>query len=195
TEVLDEVYFPHFTINGIQSRVLVRSDLDPRRLENLLREAVRQIDAAQPVTDVRTLAEYRSLSLTPSRVTATLMAMFAGLALVITAIGIAGVIAYSVSQRTQEIGIRMALGANSGSVLRMVMRQALVLAAVGLAIGLGGAFLLTRLMSSLLFEVDARDPITFAAVALTLLAVAAAACFVPARRATTIDPLMALRQS
>jgi predicted permease len=192
-DVLDEVYIPHFAINTIQSRLLVRSALDAARLERMLRDAVKALDPAQPVTDVRTLAQYRSLSLTPSRVTATLMGMFAALALVITAIGIAGVIAYSVSQRTQEIGIRMALGANNGSVLLMVMRQALVLAGFGLVLGLGGALLLTSLMSSLLFGVDARDPITFAGVSLVLLGVAAVACFVPARRATTIDPLVALR--
>jgi predicted permease len=192
-EVLDEVYVPHFAINTIQSRVLVRSSMDAARLERLVRDAVKELDPAQPVTDVRTLAQYRSLSLTPSRVTATLMGMFAALALIITAIGIAGVIAYSVSQRTQEIGIRMALGANNGRVLLMVMRQALVLAGIGLALGLGGALLLTSLMSSLLFGVEARDPITFVGVSLVLLGVAAVACFVPARRATTIDPLVALR--
>jgi putative ABC transport system permease protein len=142
---------------------------------------------------VDTLEEARSDSLTTPRVTAELIALFAGLALIIAATGVGGVLALMVSQRTQEIGIRMALGATPGSVLRMIMGQGLGLVFAGLVIGLAGALALTRLMSTLLFGVTPTDPMTFAGVALVFLIAALLACYVPARRATRIDPLIALR--
>jgi ABC-type antimicrobial peptide transport system permease subunit len=124
---------------------------------------------------------------------ALLLSLFAGLALLLTAIGLYGVMAYSVIQRAQEIGIRVALGAQTGDVLRMVLRHGLKLTALGLSIGLAAAYALTRYMRSQLFGVKAADPLTFAGVALLLVAVALMACWIPARRATKVDPLVALR--
>jgi putative ABC transport system permease protein len=122
-----------------------------------------------------------------------LLGLFAGLALILTAVGLYGVISCSVSQSTHELGIRLALGAQSGDVLKLVVGQGMVLALVGVVIGLGAAFALTRLMSSLLFGVSPSDPLTFVSIAALLLGVALAACYIPARRATQVDPLIALR--
>jgi len=135
----------------------------------------------------------RSASLAPWRLTAALLGLFALLALVITAAGIAGVIAFSVNQRTQEFGIRMALGAQRASVLTMVLRQGISLVLVGLAIGMAGAVVLTRALTTLLFGVEPTDTLTYLAVSMVLVAVAAAACLIPARRAATVDPMVALR--
>ncbi len=158
-----------------------------------IKAVVQGIDPDQPVDQFRSLADVRRASLTPPRLTAMLLGLFAALALVITATGIAGVVAYSVSQRTQEFGIRMALGAGRGTVLAMVLRQGLRFVAIGLAIGTVGALLLTRLMRTLLFGVEPTDVLTFSSVALVLVAVAVFACLIPARRAASVDPLVALR--
>jgi ABC-type antimicrobial peptide transport system permease subunit len=158
-----------------------------------IRAALRTLDPDQPVDQFRTLADVRLSSLDSPRLTATLLGLFATLALVITAAGLAGVVAYSVNQRTQEFGIRMALGADRASLLALVLRQGLVLVLVGLALGTGGALILTRLMTTMLFGVEPTDALTFVSVAIVLLTVAAAACFIPARRAASVDPLVALR--
>jgi predicted permease len=191
----DVLYLPLASVQWNTLRVVARSLAPAAALEKQIRAAVREIDADQPVTAVRTLAQLRSESLSAPRLTTALLLIFAALALAVTAAGIAGVLAYAVSQRTQEIGIRLALGAAPGTVLQMVMRQGMALVAVGLVIGLAGAFLLSRLMQSLLFGVAASDPLTFAAVAGVLLAVALLSCFLPARRVMTIDPQVALRAS
>ena len=155
--------------------------------------AVHDLDPNVPVADIRAMDEVVSRSTAQRRLTMLLLTAFAGLALVLAAVGVYAVISYSVSQRTQEIGIRMALGAARSAVMRMVLGQALTLAAIGVAAGAGGAWMLTRLMQKLLFGVEPSDPVTFAAVAALLAAVAAAAAVVPALRATRVDPAIALR--
>jgi putative ABC transport system permease protein len=142
---------------------------------------------------VRTMDEWVSRSTATPRYRTTLLGLFAALAMVLAATGIYGVMSYSVSQRTHEIGVRMALGARNGDVLRLVVSQGMLLVVVGLAIGLVAALGLTRLMESLLFGVTAKDPLTFVAVAGLLAVVAFIACYIPARRATKVDPLTALR--
>ena len=187
------LYLPLASVPWTSLRLIVRSLAPAPALEKQLRAAIHEIDPDQPVTAVRTLSELRSESLSAPRLTMVLLVIFAALALSVTAAGIAGVLAYAVSQRTQEIGIRLALGAAPGTVLQMVMRQGMALVAVGLLLGFAGALALSRLMESLLFGIAASDPVTFAAVAGVLLAVALLSCFVPARRVMSIDPQVALR--
>jgi putative ABC transport system permease protein len=191
--VHDEVYVPMFQTAFLSTNWLVRSAVDPSVMQREIRSAVHAIDPDQPVDNFRTLAEVRSASLASPTLTATLLGLFGLLALIITAAGIAGVIAFSVNQRTQEFGIRMALGAQRGSVLGMVLRQGLKLVLAGLAIGLAGALVLTRVLTTLLFGIEPTDGLTFVAVSMVLVAVAAVACFVPARRAASVDPMVALR--
>ena len=191
-EPADEIYLP-LAQAGFGGNLLVRTASDPMSIANLMREAVYQADPDTAVDRVQTLEQVRSDAVASPRLTAILLAMFAGLALVITAAGIAGVMALSVNQRTHELGVRLALGATPAKVLGMVMRQGMSFVLLGLSVGVVGALLLGRLMSSLLFAIEPTDPITFLAVALVLIAVAAAACFVPARRVTSIDPMTALR--
>jgi putative ABC transport system permease protein len=155
--------------------------------------AVHALDPNAPVSEIRTMDEVVSISTVERRMTMTLLIAFAALALVLAAVGIYGVISYSVAQRTQEIGIRMALGAGRLAVVRMVVGQAVLLAGGGIAAGAVGAWLLTRLMQKLLFGVDASDPLTFVAVSAGLAAVALAASAVPALRATRVNPAAALR--
>jgi len=159
----------------------------------LIREAAWAIDPNMPVQNVRTLDEIRSSYLATPRLTAVLLLMFAALALLVTMAGITGVIATSVSQRTQEFGVRMALGAGRPAVLRMVVGQGLLLVAAGLAIGVVASLAATRVLSSYLFETKVSDPITFIAVAIAFLVAGAVACLGPAWRATTVDPMLALR--
>jgi putative ABC transport system permease protein len=189
----DEIYLPMQQTTQLSTNWLVRTTIEPAVMERQLKAAVHAIDPEQSVDHFRTLAEVRSASLDPPRLTATLLGLFGLLALVITAAGIAGIIAFSVNQRTQEFGIRMALGAQPRSVLGMVLRQGLQLVLIGLAMGLGGALVLTRLLTTLLFGVEPTDTFTFVAVSMVLLAVAAVACIVPARRAASVDPMVALR--
>lgn len=195
TEPTDQLYLPVLQSPPLSATVLIRTAAAPMTMARLARETVHQIDPEQPVDRFRTLEQVRSLSLSSPRLTAVLLSLFALLALVITAMGITGVIAFSVSERTREFGIRLALGAQPSGVLRMVLRQGMALVLLGLSIGVAGALLLTRLMTGLLVGVPPTDPLTFLAVSLVLLAVAAAACFVPARRATAVEPLTALRSA
>jgi predicted permease len=194
-DVTEEIY-ASWNVQAFRDlRLVVRTVAAQSTIERQIREIVRSLDPGQPVTEIRTLEDVRHESLASPRLTMTLLGMFAALALAITATGLAGVIAHSVGQRTREIGIRMALGAEKGRVLRMVLNQGLALVALGLVIGGAGALALTRLMSGLLFEVTPSDPITFAGVSLVLIGVAVAACLAPARRATTIQPIIALKSS
>jgi putative ABC transport system permease protein len=191
----DAVYGPMLQSGSLSANWLVRSNVDPAVMERQIRTAVHAIDPDQPVDNFRTLAEVRSASLSRPRLTATLLGLFAALALVITAAGLAGVVAFSVNQRTQEFGIRMALGAGRTKVVTMVLRQGLQLVLIGLAIGFAGALVLTGVLTTLLFGIQPTDGVTFVAVSMVLIAVAALACVVPARRAASVDPMVALRVS
>jgi putative ABC transport system permease protein len=151
------------------------------------------MDANAPVFSVVTSDEYMARSVASTRFNMTLLAAFAAVALLLTAVGLYGVISFSVSQSTHEIGVRMALGAQTSDVLKLIMGQGMVLTIAGVVAGLAAAFWLTRLMSSLLFGVGATDLVTFAGVSLLLLAVALLACYIPARRASKVDPMVALR--
>ena len=190
---VEQVYFSLLQFPGLSTTCLLRTAVDPSRMERLVRADVHAIGPEQPVDHFRTLAEVHAGALAAPRLTAILLAAFAGLALTITATGIAGVIAFSVGQRRREFGIRMALGALPSSVQRMVLGQGMRPVLAGLAFGLAGAIALTRIWASLLFEVSPTDPPTYFVVAFVLGAVAVVSCFVPARRATTVDPMVALR--
>jgi putative ABC transport system permease protein len=191
-EPADEIYRPLAQV-GFAGFLLARTASDPLGMAEALRQTIHRIDPEIAVDRVQTLEQVRSESVSSPRLTAILLAMFAGLALVITAAGIAGVMALSVSQRTHELGIRMALGASQGRVLGMVIRQGMFMVGIGLALGIAGALLLSQVMGALLYSVEPTDPLTFFAVSFVLLAVAVLACFAPARRVTTIDPMIALR--
>jgi hypothetical protein len=174
--------------------LVVRSEVDVSSLSTAVRREVMAVDRNQPVFNARTFTQLFSSSISQQRFLALLMAAFAGLALLLAVIGIYGVIAYSVAQRTREIGIRVALGAQTSDVLRLVIRQGMTLTVIGVALGLIVSFALTRFMEKSLFGVSATDPLTFTSIALLLAVVALLACYVPARRATKIDPIVALRR-
>ncbi|MDB4874872.1 MAG: hypothetical protein JWM41_1318 [Gemmatimonadetes bacterium] len=194
-DVTDEIYLPFFNgqNTGTDMRVIVRTASDPSPMGAAIRAAVREIDPRQPVVSIQTLYALRSTKLSEPRVTTALLVSFAVLALVITGAGLAGVIAYGVTQRANEIGIRLALGAEGSSVLWLVMRQGLLLASVGLVIGVAVSLSVTKVMKGLLYDTPATDARTFVLVGLTLMAITGAACFLPARRALKIDPVQALR--
>ena len=181
----DEMYNLSFAIRS--------SGGEPLALAQSARAAVLAVDRNQPVYDVKPLGQIVGESIALRRLAMLLLSVFAIVALLLAAAGVYGVIAYSVAQRRHEIGIRMALGATAGGVQRLVVRQGLTLATIGIGIGLSAAFALTRIMGNLLYEVSATDPMTFAAIVLLLAAVALAACYLPARRATKVDPMIALR--
>jgi putative ABC transport system permease protein len=177
----------------VYMNLFVRTTDDPRWLAGSMREAVHAVQPDQPIEALQTMGNLMSQSLTSRRFTLLLVGSFAALALILAVIGIYGMIAYSVSQRTREMGLRMALGASPGDVLRLVLSQGLKLVSVGLLIGVLTALAITRFMSSLLFGVTATDPITFVSVAILLTLVALTACYIPARRAMSVDPMVALR--
>jgi putative ABC transport system permease protein len=166
---------------------------DPMRLAPLLRKAVASVDKAQAVHRVSTMEAIMADRLSMRRLSTVVLALFAGLALLLASVGIYGVLAYAVEQRAHEIGVRMAMGAEARDVVRILVRQAMILALAGIAVGVAGALAANRLFASLLHGVTATDPRTFAAAALLLLTVAAMAGYLPARRATRVDPLEALR--
>jgi predicted permease len=191
----DQVYLTMPQYPPLSATLLLRSTSNPMAMTRLVRSAVHGIDPEQPVDRFRTLEQVRSNSLASPRLTSILLGIFAALALAITSAGIAGVVAFSVGERTQEFGIRLALGADPRNVVGMVLRQAMGLVALGLALGFVGAHFLASAMSRLLFEINATDPPTFLAMSVMLAAVAAAASFVPARRITAVDPMIALRST
>ena len=173
--------------------VVARTSADPASTAAMARHEIARVDRDQPISDVRTMDERIGRSLSSRRFSTVLLALFAGLALTLAAVGIYGIVAYSVTERTHEIGVRVALGAQRRDVMAMVVGQGMTMTIVGAAIGVAASAALARLMSSLLFGVSAVDPATFVAIPLLLIAVALAACYVPARRATRVDPLQSLR--
>ncbi|HXX22713.1 MAG TPA: ABC transporter permease [Terriglobia bacterium] len=190
-----ELYLPYtqYPWDLAPRHLIVRTAVNPAAMAAAVRREVAALDKDQPVSDVRTLEDVVAEAVGPQRFAMMLLGSFAALAVVLASVGIYGVMAYSVSQRTHEIGIRMALGAQRGNVLSMVVGEALVLALIGAGLGLAGAWGLTRLLSSLLYNVRPTDPLTFALVPLLLVGVSAFASYIPARRATRVDPIVALR--
>jgi predicted permease len=183
-------------LNYADARIVVRTPLDEAALIPAIKAAVYQVSTDQPIYEVQTMQQIISSSMSAQRFPMILLGAFAGLALLLASVGIYGTISYSVAQRVQEIGIRMALGADKGNVLLMFVRQELKLALSGIAIGIVAALILTRTLSSfshLLYEVGITDPLTFSTVSIVLIALAAVAGYVPARRASKVDPIVALR--
>ena len=191
-EALEKLILPDRPIAG-GGYYVIRGAQDPTALVSAVRSEVRTLDPSLPVSNVKTLVQMIDERISTKRLMAYIFAIFALVALLLASVGIYGVMSYAVTQRTQEIGIRMALGARAGDVLRLVIKNGMALTFIGVAIGLAGAFALTRLLANLLFQVKPTDQATFVVVAITLVAVALLACYISARRATKVDPLVALR--
>jgi predicted permease len=199
-EVPPTVYTSFRQLRAMDSAVFeVRTANDPNNVVPAVRQAVRELDQNLPISSVKTQIEQADETLRMERMFAKLLTLFGLLAQQLAAIGLFGVMAYAVSQRTHEIGIRMALGANRFDVLKMIVRQGMVLALLGVVVGLAGSYVLTRYLESsmelskMLFGVKVSDPITYASIAVLLVVIALVACYLPARRATKVDPLVALR--
>jgi putative ABC transport system permease protein len=173
--------------------LIMRTAIDPLSLATPVRNAIWAVDKDQTVANIDSMEHIVAGAVARQRFSMLLLAIFAGVALVLAAVGIYGVMSYSIAQQTREIGIRMALGAQRSDVLKMTVKQGLRLVAFGLVIGLVAAFVLTRVMASLLFGISATDPLTFISISLVLLAVAILASYIPALRATRVDPIIALR--
>ncbi|MGA7623403.1 MAG: ABC transporter permease [Candidatus Acidiferrales bacterium] len=188
-----EVYVPYLQRPAESFQFVVRTNIDPTSLASAVREQVSAVDSNQPIHDLETMDSIVSESLADQRTAMWLLGAFASLALVLTVVGIYGVISYSVSQRSHEIGLRMALGAQPSHVLRKFLAEGLLVTAAGIAVGLTAALFLTQLMASLIYGVSARDPLTLAGVVVVLTAVALLASYIPARRAMRVDPMVALR--
>jgi putative ABC transport system permease protein len=193
SRVFPTIYAPHAQLHFNRMMLAIRTTADPLALVPAVKEQVAALDRNLPVSKVQTMEQIVAGSVTQQRFNLTLLGVFAALALLLAAVGIYGVISYSVTQRTREIGVRMALGARAHDVSRLVIGQCIKLALLGVALGLGGALALTRWMKTLLFNVSETDPLTFTAIAFLLTAVALLAGWLPARRATKVDPLVALR--
>jgi putative ABC transport system permease protein len=198
-EVHPEVYLPYLQDSNLDMSLVVRSSTDPKNSANLrslattVRNEARAMEPNQPVNQIVAMEKYLMDSVSSQRFRMFVLAIFASAALIITTAGIYGVISYVVSQRTHEIGIRMSLGAQARNVLRMVVWRGMSLTLIGVALGVAASLALTRVMKNLLFEVSATDPVTFALIALLLVGAALIASYIPARRATKVDPLQALR--
>jgi putative ABC transport system permease protein len=186
------IYYPSIGLTGSMG-IVVRTDPPPTSLLPTVRQKVRDLDPGLPMSSVRTMDEWVANNAAQPRLNAILLTVFAAVAMLIAAIGIYGVLAYSVNQRTREIGLRMALGAPRQQVLRLVMREGMTVGAIGIGAGIVGALALSRVLASLVFDVQVRDPLTYIAVAAALALVALAACVIPARKASRVDPMVALR--
>jgi putative ABC transport system permease protein len=188
-----QAYQPYQQASSGNMTIVARVTGDTASLTAAMRNEVAALDKDLPLYAPRPMTEVVAVAMWDDRYFGILFGVFASLALCLAAVGIYGVISFSVAQRTREIGLRVALGAQTGAVMRMIIRQGLTLAGLGVAVGLGGAALASRLMKSLLFNVSATDPAIFTLLPLSLLAVALAACWIPARRAAKVDPMVALR--
>jgi putative ABC transport system permease protein len=188
-----QMYAPYAQFPSRGMTLIARTSSDPSALAPAIRNELSAMDKDQPLYNVRTMEQVMSESIARQRFSMLLIAIFAGVGLVLASVGIYGVMSYVVAQRTHEIGVRMALGASAQDVLKMVVRQGMILALIGTGLGLGAAFLLSRLITSLLFNVSATDPLTYALISSLLIGVALLACYIPARRATRVDPMTALR--
>jgi putative ABC transport system permease protein len=196
SEAKPEVYLPptQMTERWLAPRDLaIRTTTEPAAVAAAVRREIWSVDATQPIADLQTMEEVVARSVAAVRFNMVLLGSFAGIALQLAAVGIYGVMSYLAVQRTKEIGIRVALGAQVTDIVRLVARQGAVLISIGLGVGLGVSFALTRLMASLLYEISASDPVTFVVISAVLAVVALAACLIPARRAAKVDPLEALR--
>jgi putative ABC transport system permease protein len=193
-EARPQMYDAYSQSPDIFATVAVRTTVEPMSLAEPVRQAVWRVDSDQPMWKVRTMESLLDRRVADKRFLMVLMGVFAALALVLTVIGLYGVMSYAVNQRTQEIGVRMALGAGAGAIQRMILRQGMILVLTGVALGLAASWSLTRLITNLLFGVSPTDPLTFGAISLTLTIVALLACLIPARRATKVDPIVALRR-
>lgn len=187
------VYEPHPELTYEFMTLVIRTEGDPAAMAPAVRHEIASLDPDQPVSDVRTMNQVMADTVGRARFNTLLLAIFAGLATLLAAVGIFGVMNYTVTLRTREIGLRMALGARPGRVLLLVLRQGLFYTLVGIGVGLACALALTRVMSGLLYDVGANDPLTFAAIVVLLAVVSLIACYIPARRATRVDPLIALK--
>jgi putative ABC transport system permease protein len=191
--VREEVYFPHALVSFSQMTLAIRTASEPMSIVGTVRDTVKSMDPDQPVYRIQSMNELMARALSPARFTLLLLMVFAGVAATLAVVGIYGVMSHAVTERTHEIGVRMALGAQVSDVLKMIVGQGIKLVSVGLASGLLAAFLLTRLLQTLLYDVSATDTATFVVITVMLAAVALVACFVPARRAARVDPMVALR--
>jgi ABC-type antimicrobial peptide transport system permease subunit len=189
----DEIYRPVAQDSPIQAHLVIQSPLERTELMTRERGAIHDLNPDQPIDSVVTYDEARQASMSPTKSTATLLSLFALIALLISALGIGGVVAFSVNQRTSEFGVMMALGAQRRDVLMLVLREGLALVGAGLALGVVVAALFTRSIQGLLFGVGEHDPLTMIVVALVLIAVTLGACIFPARRASSVDPMRSLR--
>jgi putative ABC transport system permease protein len=185
------MYLP--SIRAGFAAVVIRSSGDPLALTASVREAVREVDRDLPIANIRSMDQIMSNMAGNARFRTLLLGVFAAVALLLAAIGIYGVISYSVAQRAREIGIRIAIGAQNRDVLSLVVGQGMKLALIGVGVGIAGALAFTRVLSGMLFNVSATDPLTFVGVSTLLALVALLACYVPARRAMSVDPMVALR--
>jgi putative ABC transport system permease protein len=187
------MYFPSPPSLWATFTVVIRTTGDPRNAASLLREKVKELDPNQPIFNVRSMEDWLQRDAAEPRAYTLLLSIFAGVALALACIGVYGVLSYSVAQRTAEIGVRVALGARGWHVLRLVLGQGMLLVGAGLALGIGSAFGLIRLIKSMLYGVSSHDPETFLGVTAALFVIALAACLLPALRAMRVDPVIALR--